>query len=51
MKFALVGYVRFTCQIQDMSDMTEAWKVPYSHKNFTQINNNNNNTPFYTQCL
>ena len=25
-----------------MSDMIEAWKVPYSYKNFTQININNN---------
>ena len=39
-KFVLVGQVRFTCQIQDMSDMIEAWKVPYSYKNFTLINNN-----------
>ena len=25
-----------------MSDMIEAWKVPYSYKNFTQININDN---------
>ena len=42
MKLVLVGYVWFTCQIQVMSDMIEAWKVPYYHKSFTQININNN---------
>ena len=42
MKFVLAGYVRITSQIQDMSDITEAWKVLYSYKNFAQININNN---------
>ena len=28
MKFVFVGYVSFNCQIQDMSDMIEAGKVP-----------------------
>ena len=40
MKFVLVDYVRFTCQIQDMTDMKEVWKLPYLYTNFRQINNN-----------
>ena len=27
MKFVLVDYVTFTCQIQDMTDMKEVWKL------------------------
>ena len=53
MKFVLVDYVRFTCEIQDMPGMIEAWKLPYLYKNSRQINNNNNKkfTPFYTKYL
>ena len=40
MKFVLVDYVRFTCQIQDMTDMKEVWKLPHLYTNFRQINNN-----------
>ena len=36
-KFVLAGYVRITCQIWEISDTIEAWKFPYSHKNFTHI--------------
>ena len=36
MKFDLVGYVRFICQVQDISDMIKAWTVTYPYQNFTQ---------------